>query len=153
MKTVALSFVLLSLIPPFALAQPSKDRWDNLKNLAPGQLIRVVLNQAKSLNGQFRSVSDDGLVLRVGGEEQTIARQDILRISTKGVSHRMRNALIGAGIAAGVGAAAVGVCDYREVIPCGGEGAAIGAALLAPLGAAGGAVMPTGGWHDVYRAR
>ena len=48
-----------------------------------------------------------------------------------------------------------GVCtdSHREVIPCGGKGAAIGAVMFAPMGAAVGALMPTGGWHDVYRAR
>jgi hypothetical protein len=130
--------------------------WEVLKQLASGQQIRIVLNDAKSYKGQFQRVSDEELVVRSGGGDQTFARPSILRISTKGASHRGRNALIGAGVGAGVGAAAWGVCPqggYREVIPCGGKGAAIGAAMFAPMGALVGAVIPTGGWHDVYRVR
>jgi hypothetical protein len=145
-------------IAPTNAAEPqsAQANWESLKKLAIGQQIRVVLNDAKFYSGQFQSVSDEGLVVRSGGGEQTFARPSILRVSTKGGSHRGRNALIGAGVGAGVGAAAFGVCPqggYREVIPCGGRGAAIGAVLLAPMGAAVGAAMPTGGWHDVYRAR
>ena len=156
MQRLLWGMLILALVPLPSSAQSAKDSWSNLNQLARGQQIQVVLNDAKSYSGQFQSVSDDGLVFRVAGEEQTLQRQDILRVSTKGASHRARNALIGAGIGAGVGAAAFGVCPqggYREVVPCGGRGAAIGAVMFVPLGAAVGAVMPTGGWHDVYRAR
>jgi hypothetical protein len=144
--------VFLLLVPAFALAQSAKDSWDNLKQLASGQQIQIVLNDAKSYSGQFQSVSDDGIVLRLGKDSQTFKRQSVLRVSTKGASHRARNALIGAGVGAGVGAAGFGACNYREVIPCGGTGAASGAVILAPVGAVVGVVMPTGGWHDIYRA-
>jgi len=127
--------------------------WESLKHLAAGDEVRVVLNDGKSYAAKFQGFSDEAIVVRTFAGEQTFSRQDVLRVSAKGESHRMRNALIGAGISAGVGAIALGACDYREVIPCGGKGAALGAAFFAPLGVAAGAVIPTGRWHDVYRAR
>jgi len=134
-------------------AKSPQANWDNLKGLAPGDAIRIVLNDKKSHKAKFQNVSDEAIVVRLATGDQAFERQSVLRVSTKGASHRARNALIGAGVGAGVGAAGFGVCDYREVIPCGGEGAAIGAAFIAPIGAAVGALMPTGRWHDVYRGR
>jgi len=134
-------------------AKSTQANWDNLKGLTPGDDIRIVLNDKKSYRAKFQSVSDEAIVVRLATGDQAFERQSVLRVSTKGASHRTRNALIGAGVGAGVGAAGFGVCDYREVIPCGGEGAAIGAVLIAPIGAVAGALVPTGRWHDVYRGR
>ena len=135
--------------------------WDNLQNLRPGQEIRVVLNDAKSYQGEFGSLSDGGLTLRQAAGEQTFARQDILRISSKAEKRRMRNALIGAGVGAGAGLGIGAAGDHSQ--NCSQPGALgpcfknLGKEVLTPLGALGGAVVgavtPTGGWHDVYRAR
>lgn len=154
--------VLILGLTGFALVKAAEPRstqakWENLKKLATGQQIQIVLNDAKSYSGQFQSLSDEGLVLRVGGVEQTIPRQNILRVSAKSASHRTRNALIGAGIGLGAGlgtGAAVSASrskeypqnKYTEV------GAIVGVGL-AGAGALAGYFMPTGGWHDVYRAR
>ena len=145
---------LLLLLPASAFAQASQSNWDNLKELAPGQQIKIVLNGAKAYKAEFQSVSDDAIVVRLAPGDQTFERQNILRVSTKGRSHRLRNALIGAGIGGGVVAAGLGACSgYREVVPCGGTGAGIGAGIGGAWGGVIGAVVPTGGWHDVYRAR
>jgi len=140
-------------------------RWDNLKSLMPGQEIRVVMNNVKSYQGEFRSLGDDGITLRQAAGEQTLARKDVLRISRKdGNNHRVRNAVIGAAVGAGVGLG-LGVAYYLRPRNCT-EGPAFGcegpsnldrAKLLTPVGGAAGAAigaaMPTGGWRDVYRAR
>src|SRR5713226_4051697 len=73
--------------------QAEKANWDNLKNLAPGELIQVVLNDAKSLRGGFQTVSDETIVVRVATGDPTFARQTILRVSSKRSGHRGRNAL------------------------------------------------------------
>ena len=90
-----------------ASGQDSKGRsssWDNLKSLTPGQEIRVVMNNVKSYQGEFESLSDDGITLRQAAGEQTLARKDILRVSwKKGQNHRSRNAAIGAVVGAGAG--------------------------------------------------
>jgi hypothetical protein len=151
-----------------ASGQDSKRRsssWDNLKSLTPGQEIRVVMNNVKSYQGEFRSLSDDGITLRQAAGEQTLARKDVLRVSQKkGQNHRTRNAVIGAAVGAGVGLG-IGVsyylrprnCTEGPLFNCAGPSNLDLAAILTPVGglagAAIGAAIPTGGWHEVYRAR
>jgi len=151
-----------------ASGQDSKGRstsWDHLKSLTPGQEIRVVINNFKSYQGEFRSLSDNGISLRQAAGEQTLARKDVLRVSQKkGQNHRARNAVIGALIGAGAGLG-IGLSPYLVQRNCT-EGPAFNCGsppnphlveILMPVGAlagaAIGAIVPTGGWHDVYRAR
>ena len=129
---------------------PEKANWDNLKSLAPGEEIRVVLKDAKSYRGRLQAVSDEAITLRLAAGEQSIARQDILRVSAKGNSHRLRNALIGAGLGAGITGAAVAASIRNDPEAINGV---VAIPIVALVGAGVGAVMPTGGWHDVYRAR
>jgi hypothetical protein len=133
--------------------------WESLKQLAPGQEVRVVLNDAKSYGGQFQSVSDDGIVLRLGKDSQTFERQNVLRVSTRGKSHRGRNALIGLAVGAGAGVV-VGVASPELGQGKCAQGSCVDAGTVSMvgfwggvLGAGLGAAIPTGGWHDVYRAR
>jgi hypothetical protein len=138
--------------------------WDSLKSLTPGQEIRVVMNNVKSYQGEFESLSDGGITLRQAAGEQTLARKDILRVSQKiGQNHSGRNALIGTIVGAGAGLV-IGLTPYMIQRNCT-EGPAFAcgyppnphrAEALTPVGglagAAIGALIPTGGWHDVYRA-
>ncbi len=132
--------------------QADKANWDNLKQLVSGQEIWVVLNDAKSYRGRLQAVSDDAIVVRVAGGEQTFGRQNTLRVSVKRPGHRVRNAALGGLAGAGVGAAL-----GANTIRFGGEGRAEnvlwGMALFGSIGAGVGAVLPKGGWRDVYRAR
>jgi hypothetical protein len=92
------------------------------------------------------------MVVRLGSGEQTFSRDSVLRVSTKGQSHRLRNAAIGAAVGVGVGFAAAAGSSRNDQ-----EAQAIGYAVIPPFaggaGAAVGAILPTGGWHDIYRAR
>jgi hypothetical protein len=150
MKRVIETLVLLLLVPGFSLAQPSQNNWDNLKQLAPGQQIRIVLNDAKSYEAKFQSVTDDGIVVRLATGEQTFPRQSVLRVSSKHRSHRGRNALIGVG----VGVAAALATDAAACPDCT-TGTWAGDTIgLGVLGALVGALVSKGAhWHDVYRAR
>ncbi|MBI1983531.1 MAG: hypothetical protein HYS61_04970 [Acidobacteria bacterium] len=143
---------LLLLVPGLAAAQSSQESWENLKQLAPGEDVRIVLNDAKSYGAKFESVNDEAITVRLVTGEQTFSRENVLRVSTKGRSRRLRNALIGAGV--GVGLGFVGAAAGNRNDP---EARAIAYVLAPPvfggIGAAVGAVMPTGGWHDVYRAK
>jgi hypothetical protein len=151
-----------------ASAQVSKGRlssWDNLKSLTPGREIRVVMKNVKSYQGEFESLSDDGITLRQAAGEQTLARKGILRVSQKiGQNHRGRNALIGT-VVGGVAGLVIGLAPYMVQRNCT-EGPAFGcgyppnphlAEALTPVGGLAGVVVggviPTGGWHDLYRAR
>ena len=160
--SVCLALLVLSLgmaMTP-ALGDDVKNQaaWDKLKQLSIGQQIQVVQNGAQSTNGNFRSVTDEAIVVSAATGEQTISRQSVLRVSTKGPGHRARNALIGAGIGAGAGAgigAAVGGCGQGTACIGATKGEITGviAAVGVIVGAVVGAVLPTGGWHEIYRAR
>jgi hypothetical protein len=126
--------------------------WDKLKQLSSGQEVKVVQNDAQSFQGNFQSMSDDAIVLRLAAGDQTFPKQNVRRISARGERHRMRNALIGAGIGAGVGLGVGAASDSPNgFLPN------IGKEVFTPvggiIGAIVGALVPTGGWHEIYRAR
>jgi hypothetical protein len=106
MKRLLLTILFLVWVssPAVAAAKTEAANWDNLKQLAPGVEVKIVLNDAKAYPGQFKAVTDEAIVLRLDtGAEQTFTRQDVLRVSTEGKKHRGRNALIGMAIGAGAG--------------------------------------------------
>jgi hypothetical protein len=147
--SLALALLALLLGPSPAAAQnPS---WDTLKQLAPGQQIRVVLNDSKSHKGQFQAITEDAIVIHSKGADQTIPRQSVKLISSKRPSHRGRHALIGGAIGAGVGLSSGGpiatncFCTANQV-------RAVATPLFGVLGAAIGAALPSGGWQELYRS-
>jgi hypothetical protein len=127
-----------------ARPRPEKANWENVKQLLPSEEVKVVLKDAKPHRGLLQTVTDEDLVLRLATGEQKFARQDILRVSSKGQSHRGRNAATGAAIGAlAMGAAAAGAIGSGWGMLLGLPGGGLGAIV--------GAVLPTGGWRDVYR--
>jgi hypothetical protein len=129
----------------------ANSEWNNLIILKPGQLIRVERRDAKSHEGVFQALSNEGITLREGAAEQTLAQKDVLRVYFKDKNHRLRNILMGA--ACGATLAAIGVSANHV-------GENIGLRSTAwewPLGlgafAAIGAAMPTGRCLMVYHAR
>lgn len=152
---VCLGLLVLSLgiATSSVLGDENKNQsaWDKLKQLSAGQQIQVVQNGAKSTTGSFHSVTDDAIVVDAASGEETINRQSVQRVSAKSKNHRLRNALVGFGVGAGAGlAVGAGVDCSTCWFPN------LGKEVLTPLGAlAGGvvgAVIPTGGWHEIYRA-
>ena len=152
-----LGFVML-LAAGIATAQPSpaKTDWANVKRLAAGEEIRVSTSDGKSFRGQLQSTTDDSLIMVAASAQQTLARPQITKVATKGVSHRARNSLIGLGIGAGGGLAIGAGADSK----CAGNcwfGNNIGKEIFTPLGALVGVIVgvawPTGGWHDLYRSK
>jgi hypothetical protein len=144
----------LLLVSAFAGAQPQD--WNRVKQIPKDTEIRVSLlgsngSDGKLYRGQFQSATDDSLIVTAANSQETLARTQIKRVGTKKKSHRLRNTLIGAGIGVGTGAA-IGAASHQD------EGfLAIAYEVLTPvgaiLGAAIGAAIPTGGWHDVYRVK
>jgi len=162
MKRLILTILSLILVSSLALAGAKSDMasWENLRQLAPGIEVKIVLNDARAYTGQFKAVTDEAFVLRLDtGAEQTFARRDVLRVSTQGKKHRGRNALIGMAVGAGVGVIVgaaspelgQGKCQHGSCVNAASVAVPGFAAALA--GAGIGAAIPTGGWHDVYRAR
>jgi len=142
--------LVLLLLSSLALpAQPAD--WAVVKLLAPGTQVRVEAGHRRS--GPILSVTDEAIVLRSGGQEQTFTRAQVTRVDVKKRGHRKRNALIGAAAGAGAGAglaAAAASCGGDCI---GSQAVEIGAPIgLGLIGAAIGAVIPTGGWRELYRA-
>lgn len=133
-------------------------KWENSSQLAPGQRIRVVLNDAKTYEGKWQSMTDEAIVVRLETGDQSFARQNVLRVSTKGTSHRGRNVLIGLAIGAGAGVIVgvaspefgQGTCAQGSCVNAASVG--LGGFLGGALGTGIGAAIPTGGWHGVYHA-
>lgn len=130
--------------------------WSAVERLTSGQELKVILQDGASRRGSFESATDNGVVVRSGKGEQTLSRDQVTRILIEWKSHRRRNALIGAGIGAGAGlgaGASVDHCSKNSIVCTGNKGKAILTPAFALIGAGIGALIPSGGWRQVYRSR
>ena len=154
---VALLCTLLTLIADPSLRAVEKSDWSSLKQIAAGQTIKVVVKDGTSSQGDFQSATEDALVLRVAGSDRSIARDTIRRISLKTNGHRGKHVLIAAAIGAGGGlGAGIAIdndCSPNAIICTGNKGKAILTPAFALIGAGIGALLPAGGWLEIYRAR
>jgi hypothetical protein len=149
--------VRFALLLAFAVtAATAQDNWARVKNLTIGGEIKVSSADGKSYQGQLQSVTDESLVILAANTQQSLARAEVLKISTKGESHRKRNTLIGLGIGAGTGLATGASADHgcRNCL-FGNDN--LGKEVLTPIGAIIGTIVgvawPTGTWHEVYRSK
>jgi hypothetical protein len=131
--------------------KPEVGKWENLQKLSPGDDIRVVLNDMKYYGGQFQQVTNSRLTVRLAKNEKSFAKEDVLRVSVKGGSHRLRNAAIGLGVGMGLGLAIA--AKDRNDSEAQNLDLAFGVPLLGVAGAGVGALLPSTAWRDVYRAR
>ena len=157
-RIVVLFFALSTCLVSAAMAQSKgaeNPAWNNLKQLSPGQQVRVVLNSNNSFKGQFHSVTDDAIIIRANGADQTLSRSSVRQVSSRRSGHRGRHALIGAAIGAGAGlgtgAAIDNDCSRQSIVCTGNKGKAILTPVFGLIGAGIGALLPAGGWQEVYR--
>ena len=154
---VAVLFALLTLIADPSLRAVEKSDWSSLKQIAAGQTIKVTVRDGTSSQGEFQSATEDALVLRVAGGDRSIARDTIRRVSLKTNSHRGKHALIGAAIGAGGGlGAGIAIdndCSPNAIICTGNKGKGILTPAFALIGAGIGALLPAGGWREIYRGQ
>ena len=143
---------LFCYFPLSCIAAPvsSTNDWDTLSRLKTGQVLHVVLKDAKVYEGKFQAFTGESIRLLNGEQNRTFLKSDVLRISTKKPGHRRRNALIGTGAGSATGLA-IGAATTHEGEWMRGIGIGLGAAVGAIGGAALGAVIPTGGWEEIYR--
>ena len=143
--------ILLLFVLTWA-AQSQTANWNNVKMLPLGTEVRLVTG-GRTVRGSVQAVTDDSLVVNSGSGQQTFARQQVMRASVRKKSHRGRNTLIGLGIGTGAGAAVgagLGGC-------CSGEGPSstpvVAAVVVGSVGvgAAIGALLPTGGWQEIFK--
>jgi hypothetical protein len=84
----------------------------------------------------------------------TFGWQQVSSVSAKKPGHRMRNVLIGLGAGTGAGLGiGLGVKStptQLQIVP---NSAVVGGATAAgaAIGILDGAVIPTGGWHEIYK--
>jgi hypothetical protein len=154
-----ISAMLLLALAPVLIAQ-APGNWDSVKQLAGGKEIRVTLMDGRNLRGEFQSATDDALMVATSKSQETLSRTMVTKVSSKGKSHRLRNALIGFGAGAGVGLILGAVGDANSCHPgllgcfepLGRNGLKETVTPLgAVIGGAVGALLPTGGWRSVYR--
>jgi hypothetical protein len=147
---------LLGLLISTSLPGAENPAWNNLKQLSPGQQIRVVLNSKKSLKGQFQSITDDAIIVHASGADQTLSRPSVQQVSSRRPGHRGRHALIGAAIGAGAGlgtgAAIDADCSPQSIVCTGNKGKAILTPVFGLIGAGIGALLPANRWQEVYRS-
>ena len=153
-RAASFSPLLLLALAPALPAQTSAG-WDSVKQLTAGKEIRVAMTNGRSLQGEFQSATDDSLLVAASKSPETLNRALIAKVSSKGKSHRLRNALIGLGAGAGAGLTAGAIAD-RECRNCL-IGKDLGKELFTPVGAliglVVGALFPTGGWREIYRVK
>ena len=142
----ALFVACLLLTPCVSRAQKTAASWDALNALRSGEKIEVVETSLKKHTGTFAAVSEESLTLREGAAEQSIRKEDVMRVTSLAKSHRLRNALIfgavGAGAGAGIGAAAL-PCHRGDFVCVTGAAAAIFGVSGFLGGAAIGAFVPS----------
>ena len=151
-----MKFACVVFLTAALAAGQSKTDWADVKKLPIGDEIRVSASDGKSYRGQLQSVSDESLIIVAASSQQTLARTQVAKVSTRRDSHRGRNALIGLGVGAGTGLAIGAGTDAS----CGHDcflGPNIGKEILTPVGAVVGTLIglawPTGGWKEIYRAK
>ena len=145
---------------PAHAAEPksAQANWENLKELAAGDVLQVEMFGGQSYVARFQSFSSVAMVVRGGTGMQTFAREDVLCVSVNKESHRLRNGLIGAavGCGAGLGIAAARAALKRKEYPQNlyfkVDGPILGV-LLGGIGGSLAASLSGGDWRDVYRAR
>jgi hypothetical protein len=156
-RTFCLRMLLpfLGLIVNSSLCGAQNPAWNNLKQLTPGQQVRVVVSNKKTFKGQFQSTTDDAIIIRSQETDQTLSRSSVQLVSRR-AGHRGRHALIGAAIGAGaglgIGAAIDNDCSPNSIVCTGNKGKAILTPVLGLLGAGIGALLPAGGWQEIYRS-
>jgi len=142
----------------FALAAAPRlqaQNWNDLKSLAIGTRVRISV-ASHTVQGQVQSVGDASLAIDSGKGVEMFTRQEVTRVSVKKESHRGRNALIGLGAGAAIGAV-VGAVSHKDCTgfcifyTSRGQDTGIGAVVVGVIGTGVGALIPTGGWREVYK--
>jgi hypothetical protein len=150
-----LFLALMIFVAAASPLQAAKSDWNNLSILNPGPQIRVVLNDSKMFQGEFKAVDEQGITIRLSKGEQTLARRDVRRVFVRGKKHLVRNMVIGGAIGAVLFAlpATLAIESNRSdsVHPLY-TSPAVPWVVFIPMGAVVGAAMPTGEWREVYRA-
>jgi hypothetical protein len=143
-----LLFGIVGSLCQMSFAQTSD--WAIVKQLLPGQKVKVETVDGKSHVGKVQSITDDAIELG----KQLFQKQDVRQVQLWSPGHHGRNALIGLGIGAGVGLGFGASCNERNSFTSKGACMAVGAPFFGGIGAGIGALLPSNGsWHQAYRSQ
>ncbi len=141
--------LLLFAATAAAPAQTPVSAWSPVRQLSPGQTVRVLTDAAIIQAGALSSVTDDSVTLNVGGQDQRQARAAVREVSV-GRQSRKRNVWWGLAIGAAASFVAVGIKCADESEGCN-EAAPAWFYPMAGAGALTGALMPPRTvWRNVY---
>jgi len=139
-----LFLIFFSAVPCASVAQANQASWSSLSGLRPGQKIQVSDTSSKKYSGTFLSVSDTAISTQGNASEQTTLRPQVRSVRLMESSHRLRNALIGAGIGAGAGAGITAAAwEQHGFAGSKGTGAVVGAIVGGLAGAIVGVLLPS----------
>lgn len=148
-----LSIAILFVLSQLSFAQTGD--WAIVKQLAPGQKVRVTTANGSASSGVVQFVSEDAIRIR---KNQPSQKQDVRKIELWSPGHHGRHALIGLGVgaAAGVGIGAATGCGVHDTsnwcFVSKGEAIAILTPFFGGVGAGVGALWPShGAWHSIYQ--
>ncbi len=146
---VQLAITELNTVTEARLQSPDDNRWSQVRQLAAGEDVRVVLD-AQSYRGTFRMADGQSLTLTIASHDHRLSRARVLQVSVARATHRRRNILIGLAIGGATSAIAVGLHCRREASSC----TEVAPAYFYPLAGAGagiGALLPAAKiWQEVY---
>jgi hypothetical protein len=132
---------------------PQETDWNVVKSLPPGTQLRIDA-APRRVTGALQSVTADSVVLRSAAGEETVMRSQVARIAMKKTGHRGRHALIGLAIGGGTGTVlAIAAASCKGFGCIGATAFEIAAPIACALvGTLVGAVIPAGGWREIYHA-
>ncbi|HEY1338485.1 MAG TPA: hypothetical protein VGF59_13300, partial [Bryobacteraceae bacterium] len=145
---------ILSLFLLTAILAGAADRgsWDVVGSLPAGATIRVTDKADMQQKGTFVSAAADAIVLTTKSGQVRVDRINVRKIEAK-PGHRVRNALIGAGIGLAVGVVIDQTAGQYFRNEAHETDAARALTVLAPVGIFGGIASLTGAYRTVYSAQ
>jgi hypothetical protein len=101
-------FVLICILamPCLVSAKGDKASWDSLGVLKAGEKIRIVETNQGKHTGRFIGFTDAEITYTDDSGQRTVAKAVVQSVTSLRRHHRVRDALIGAGVGAGAGALA-----------------------------------------------
>jgi hypothetical protein len=125
--------------------------WDSLRELKPGDRIKVLETGGREQKGAFTAFSDTAISLQAGKSEVAIERARVRRVQVQSSSRRLRNAAIGIGIGIAIGVAVDGTLG--KWLRNEGTESARPLMYIVPIGLFGGIAAAPAGYRTVYKVR
>lgn len=137
-------------------AEPDTSDWNNLRQLRIGDKVELVRMNLSKHKGRVLAWTEEAISLRIKGQDVTIPRKDVYRVTWLSKSKRGRNALIGLVVGAGVGAVFGATVTFGDLSPddpgymTAAEAAVATSLFFGGIGAGVGAAFPS--HPTLYRA-